>query len=151
MMRGFSVRQMVAADADMIERQASQRTQMGIEGGMTAETAQAFIDQGEAWTASFAGRIIACLGIVETFPGKNGTVWAVLARDIGAAHLPLTRFAKARVAESPLVRVDAIARLDVTAECAWAKLCGLAPAHVLRKFGAMSEDHVLFERIRETG
>lgn len=143
-----------AADLMEIQRQPSQLVQLGIERAMTIEEAEAIAEgDGEAWTAraghvGAGGRIVACLGLRETFPGRQAVAWAVLAEDVGAAHLAITRFARARIRESRLPRIEAIVRESVPAEGAWAQLVGLAPAHVLRCFGAMSETHILCERIR---
>lgn len=146
---------MIAADAVAIQRQASQRVQLGLEREMTWEEAEALADgPGEAWTATIRtgaaeARIVACLGLRETFEGRQAVAWAILAEGIGAAHLAISRFAKARIAASPLPRIEAIVLASVHAEVAWAKLVGLQPVHVLRRFGAQSETHLLCERIRE--
>lgn len=146
-----SIVPMRAEDAIAIQRQASQRVQLGLERQITLEEAQDLVDGGEAWTAYDGERIAACMGLRETFPGRQGVAWAILAEGVGRAHLAVTRFARQRVAASPLVRIEAIVRAEVPAECVWAKLVGLTPAHVLRKFGAASETHVLFERISVDG
>lgn len=143
------IRTMIAEDVVSIERQASQRVQLGIERIPSIEEAHALLDEGEAWSAvADDGRVVACMGIRETFPGRQGVAWAILAGGVGAAHLAITRHARARIAASPLVRIEAIVRLAVDAECQWARLVGLEARTILRKFGAASEDHVLFERIR---
>lgn len=141
---------MVASDAIQIQRQASQRVQLGVERAMSIDEASALArGPGEAWSAWSRGRIVACLGLRETFPGMQAVAWAILAEGIGGCHLTVTRFARRRIATSPLRRIEAIVRADVPAEGAWASLVGLAPAHVLRCFGAAAETHVLHERIRE--
>lgn len=178
--RGFghagatTVRPMVADDAGRIERQPSQRMALGIEAGVevTTEIAADLIAGGEAWSVERGGRVVACLGLRETFPGVQGVAWAILAEGIGAAHLVTTRHARARIAASPLRRIEAVCRAGVDAEAIltafpdldptqlleavlsvpspetrWAAAAGLIPVHVLRKFGAASETHVLFERI----
>lgn len=133
-----------------IQRQASQRVQLGLERTVTEdEAADLAAGPGEAWSAWHDGRLAACLGLRETFPGRQAVAWAILAENVGRAHLSITRFARRRIAESPLRRIEAIVRADVPAEGAWAQLVGLAPNAVLRCFGAASETHVLFERIRE--
>jgi hypothetical protein len=160
------------ADLLRIERQPSQRRVLGLDGAVSPEEAEGLAAERVAWTARLDGRIIACFGINETFPGVQGVGWAILAPHIGAAHLPLTRFIRSRVilatdlarlelfaiandAEAILARwgpLDAAELLEAvmvrpTRECAWAALLGVKPAHVLRKFGQASETHVLFERI----
>lgn len=146
----IAISPMIGADALEIQRQASQRVQLGIEREILLEEADDIAaGPGEAWTLRHHGRIVACLGLRETFPGRQAVAWAILAEGIGAAHLAISRFARRRVAESPLRRIEAIVRAEVHAECVWARLVGLQAAHVLRCFGAQSETHVLFERIRE--
>lgn len=148
-----SIGAMIAWDAMEIQRQASQRVQLGLERAMSFEEADALVSgPGEAWSArDTVGRLIACFGLRETFPGRQAVAWAILAEDVGTAHIAITRFARRRIAASPLRRIEAIVRVDVPAEVAWAKLVGLPPAFVLRSFGAASEDHVLCERIRDGG
>ncbi len=136
-------------DMLVIQRQASQLVQLGIERTVSMEEAEAIAEgEGEAWTARHHGRIVACLGLRETFPGRQAVAWAVLAEGLGAAHLAITRFARARIRASKLVRIEAIVRQSVPAEAAWAQLVGISPVHVMRGFGAASETHILCERIR---
>lgn len=141
-------RPMIAADAIAIQRQPSQRVQLGLERDMTADEARDLAEGGEAWTAMDARGVAACIGLRETFPGRQAVAWAILAAEVGPSHVAITRFARRRIAASPLARIEAIVRTD--AEVAWAKLVGLRPAHILRAFGAQSERHVLCERIRES-
>lgn len=137
---------MAPADALAIQRQPSQRVQLGIERDMTPEEAESLADGGEAWTGWHNDRIVACIGLRETFPGRQAVAWAILSEGLGGAHLAVTRFARARIEASPLRRIEAITRTE--AEHIWATMVGLRAAHVLRAFGAASEDHILFERIR---
>lgn len=166
------IRTMTVADALAIQKQASQRLQVGLEIQMSADDARELIEHGEAWAALRGDQVIACMGIRETFPGRQGVAWAILAEGVGAAHLAITRHARRRIRESPLVRIEAIVRpgIDVEAvvaahpdldpyamlevvvsqrgpEVVWALLVGLKPNAVCRKFGALSEGHLLFERI----
>jgi hypothetical protein len=155
-----------------IDLQASQRMTLGIDtASCTLEEAEELAQEREAWAVRSDGRLIACIGIRETFPGRHGVAWAILATGIGAAHLTMTRFARERIVNCGLQRVEAIVRaadaesvlehfpglngqqlIDMvltmaTPECVWARLVGLRPAHVLRKFGANGETQILFERI----
>lgn len=155
-----------------LPRQPSQRVQLGIDiDAMTLEEAEHLCAQPCAWLCSWHGQPIAAIGITETFPGRQGVGWAALTACLGAAHLPLTRFARTCIAESPLARIEAVGRANdaeaildqfpgldpyqlVTAvmqcptpECAWLRLLGMKPVHVLRKFGGAAETNMLFERI----
>jgi hypothetical protein len=149
MTAAIDIRAMMPADALAIVRQPSQRVQVGLEIEITPEIAADLIDGGAAWAAIEAGtdRVVALMGLRETFPGKQAVAWAVLSDKVGPAHLAITRHARLMIAQSPLVRIEAIVRLNVAAECDWARMVGLEPVAVLRKFGALSEDHVLYERI----
>jgi hypothetical protein len=140
-------RPMRAIDALAIARQPSQRVQLGLVREITLEEAEDLANGGEAWTAEDADGIAACIGLRETFPGRQAVAWAILRAGLGRSHLAVSRFARARIAASPLARIEAIVKTD--AEIAWAKLVGLTPAHVLRAFGQASETHLLCERIRE--
>lgn len=159
-------------DLFAIERQESQLTLLGEPHVFDAEEAALLCAQPVAWVAREDGRIVACFGIVEVFPGRQGWGWAVLAKGIGAAHFELTRFVQGQVGGCGLARLElrAIAAQDfeqliaaagatdppavlqvalrhATAEVRWAVLLGLTPVHVLRQYGADGAAHVLFERI----
>lgn len=158
-------------DLFVIDRQPSQAMAMGLSIEPTIESTQWLAEQPEAWAVLADGRLIACIGIYETFAGAQGVCWAVLAEGIGHHHLALTRFARSRVMASPLARIEALTicadaeailadypLLDPvelvaavmampTPQCTWARMMGLTPVHVLRRFGAASQTHMLFERI----
>lgn len=163
-----------AGDLLEIERQESQLLWLGQEGDITLEAAELLAEQPIAWTAWRAGRIVACFGISETFPHVQGVAWALLAGDIGADHLALTRFMQKTVRECGLVRLELLAKAseaaevlavageqnglrlsgplllleamkEPTPECRWAQLLGFDAVHVLRRFGAASETYMLFE------
>lgn len=173
----LTFRRLRASDCLTIERQASQRTVLGLDAEMTWEEAELHAAQPVGWTAlatkaDGSERIIACFGISETFPGQVGVGWAMLADGLGRHHLQLTRFVAKIIAECTLPRLEVIAPCsDVepiarefpqfdpwalvqaalavpTRECRWALLLGLRPAHVLRRHGAADESYMLFERIR---
>lgn len=158
-----------AHDLLEIERQPSQQLTLGRPGETTAEEAAILEAQPVAWTARDSrGRIRACFGIAEAFPGLQGQAWAVLAPGLGYAHLELTRFIQGQVAGAGLVRIELLARgpdmgwtpahmtsgevmqlavTEMTKEMRWAVLLGFEPAHVLRWYGAAAETYVLFERL----
>lgn len=159
----------------LLDRQPSQLVQLGVEVSMDDEEMYALAAEREAWACYDGDRLIACVGIRETFPETQGVAWAVLASGVGRATLALTRFARSRILGSGLKRIEAVARAGdaeailaqypelnaaqlseavmalPTPECAWARLVGLSPAHVLRKFGQAAETHMLFERIAGHG
>jgi len=141
-------RDFVAADVVAIDVQDSQVDALGVftvvrdlEHGRQLEAS------GPAWTAiGDDGRVLVCAGLGTIFPG-HAVLWALLTRNIGAAHVAITRFARARIAAAGCARIEAIVRADVEAEGRWATLVGLSAAHVLRKWGPLATPHVLYERI----
>lgn len=137
-------------DALAIALQPSQWIEAGIEASrLTPEGAAALEASGAAWTARDAGeRILCCAGFAETFAGRQATAWAWLAADLGVrAHLAVTRFARARIAESPLRRIESL--IADTAPCRkWASAVGLALNARLECWGADSGTVLLYARVR---
>lgn len=158
---GVQFARLRAEDFFELERQPSQWLQLGSDATPTLEEAETLADHDEAWTAfeispAGIGRIVALLGIVESHPGQQGMAWAILAARLGTHHLAVSRFARSRILGSKLARIEALAKaadavtLDlaaVTPEARWARLCGLTPVHVLRRYGAADETYLLCERI----
>lgn len=165
---------MTAGHALALERQASQRVQLGVIADFTREEAERLAAApGEAWAALDGTRVVAVFGLVETFARRQATAWAVLSSDVGRHHLAITRFCARRIAQSVHCRIEAIVEcadaeavlarhpdLDAgellavlslgafeTPGVRWARACGLKPAAVLRRYGADSETHMLCERI----
>jgi hypothetical protein len=158
-------------DLFAIRRQPSQRFVLGLPGDFSEADARVLAQGPVAWTVRQETRILCCFGIAEQFPSQ-GIGWALLTEDIGAAHLALTRFVRAKIAECRLARVEAVARshdlesaleiypdLDTgqivelacqrpTPEMRWAMLCGFRPAHLLRCYGPHGETYMLMERLR---
>lgn len=138
-------------DALDIAVQPSQWVQAGIDARyMSEEQARDLGQRGPAWTAIGAdGRVLCCAGITDVFAGRQGVAWAMLAADLGVAqHLAITRFAKARIAESPLIRIESMISDDPTGRCAkWALVVGLELEATLACWGAASETVFLYRRI----
>lgn len=164
---------LVPRDLAEIRRQPRQRTFLGMDGAVSDEDAEVLASEAVAWSCRADGRLIACFGIAEQFPGRQGLGWTLLADGLGAAHLQLTRFVQAQIAGCGLPRLEVLARApdleslladrdldsgqivqlamaDPTPEMRWAVMLGLTPAHLLRCYGAASESYMLFERISPT-
>ncbi len=164
-----------ARDLLDIEAQDSQVMWLGQSAEVDYESAAHLADQAIAWCARRDdGSILACVGINETFPGKQGVAWALLSSPIGEDHLPLTRFMRRQIDDCGLERVELIAKCaeaelftvdidgyemqlqgdalckavmaDPTPECRLAQMLTFEPAHVMRKLGFASESYMLFER-----
>lgn len=137
-------------DLMQIDVQPRQWRQCGLNARWTSEAeARELIAMGDGWTAhGDGGRLLATGGIAETFAARQGTVWAVLAADVGgAAMLAITRFCRRFIADSPLVRVDALIADDCPSR-RWADLIGLTWNTTLERWGAASETVHFYERVR---
>lgn len=146
-------RPMAAGDIVQLALQPSQHKCLGMTRvAHTIEDGAELVKGGPAWTAIGAdGRILACAGFTILWPANERTkghamAWAMLAEGLGAAHLAITRYARARVAEAPYSRLEAIVR-DGEAEKAWAWHVGFRDPHRLRAWGPEAEDHLLYVRI----
>jgi len=53
--------------------------------------------------------------------------WGLVAQGVGADHLALTRVVRAKIAEAPYGRVEALIRADWKPSVRWARLLGLRP------------------------
>lgn len=152
------------SDLFEIERQASQALPLGAQ-EIDSDVAEVLAAQPVAWSAWHGARLVATFGIGEHYAGVHGVAWSIL-DTMGAAHLAVTRCARAALMSCGLNRVELIARaaptpfhlrgdgadlrwaMDakrVTPECRWARLLGFTPAHVLHGYGPKCETHMLFE------
>lgn len=147
-----SFRAFAPEDAAQLQLQPSQWMQAGIAAdAMTAEQATALHGQGEAWTAMAAdGRLLCCAGIAELFPGRHGIAWSMLASDLGVRqHMAITRFARDRIAASPLPRIECLVEDDAAGRGAkWAEACGMRLRAAMPMWGPASADVLLFDRIK---
>lgn len=106
-----SFRPMRGIDAMTIERQPSQRVQLGLDRVMTIEMANDLAEGGEAWTAWRGTTPVACVGLRETFShptsgrGVQAVAWAILSLGLGSDHLAITRFTRRRIAASIYRRI----------------------------------------------
>lgn len=173
----LAVRPACPADILSIERHPDQLMQLGLTGPVGSDDAAMMCgvgcadDWGEAWACEWNGRLVACLGLRTTLGAGHVVAWAAIGLGIGAAHLAVTRFARSRIASGDYVRIEAVAlaedvetivadrpsldaqqlvdvvMLRPTREIRFAALSGLRPAHVLRRYGAAAQTHMLMERI----
>jgi hypothetical protein len=143
-------RDMLAGDAVLLELQPSQHYELGLHHPCyTLEEGEDLASNGDAWTAHRGSRIITIAGFRDLFgTGTHAIVWASLSADLGRDYLPITRFAREKIATSRFPRLEAIVDASDERAITWANLVGLKPVHVLRGYGPQSKDHILFERVQ---
>nr|ACF98017.1 hypothetical protein [uncultured bacterium 878] len=95
--------------------------------------AEQVADAGPCWTALADGNPIACAGFQDCWEGR-AVAWAILAETAGL-HMPaLTRAVRRALALHPAERIEAQALVGFAPGTRWARLLGLVPETVLRKF-----------------
>jgi hypothetical protein len=148
-------RDFLAGDVVQLALQPSQHVTLGVTRPVLSyEDGEELAEGGPAWTAiGRDGRILACIGAKYLWPphdefGGHAVAWAMLAADLGAAHLAVSRFARDRIADVAADRLEAIVRADVAAEARWPELLGMRLVARLEKWGPDAAPHLLFERIR---
>lgn len=139
-----TIRPMLAEDVLTIDLQPCQAMEPGAIDLAYGEMAAA---SGAAWTAERGGKIIGCGGLHEQFP-TQAVAWALLSQPIGSAMTAITRQARRAIAESRWTRIEALVRADFPAGLEWAAVIGLRQVALLRSWGPVCSDHVLFEAVR---
>lgn len=147
-------REFLAGDVVQLALQPSQRIVLGMTSDATTIAhGEGLAAIGPAWTAIHDGRVICCAGFNVLWPanalgGGHAVAWALLAGGIGAAHLALSRFARAKIEGSGFARIEAVVRADAPREAAWAAAVGLKRAALLHCWGPEAKPHFLYERVR---
>jgi hypothetical protein len=154
---GVEFRELLIGDVLRIFVQPSQHFCLGVNRPvLKLEDATEIVTGGPAWTAidQATGRVLAIAGFKDLWPANpprtdgHAIAWAVLAADLGPAHLAISSFARAQIAAAPYSRLEAIVRMNLPAEYRWARLVGFGNPRVLRKWGPDGEPHMLLERVR---
>lgn len=142
-------RDMIPEDLPALVLQASQIGQLGVFAPAHDRLHGAeLVAAGPAWTAiDGEGRVLICAGFAEVFGQAQATAWAMLG-GVGRAHVAVRRFMLARLAELPYRRIEAIVNAGIPAHSRWVELLGFERSALLRAWGPLSADHLLYERIR---
>jgi hypothetical protein len=145
-------RGMIASDLPRLVLQPSQIGRLGLVAPAHDESHGAeLVASGPAWVCEDEKARILCLaGFAETFPGRQAVAWALISSALARrAHIGLQAFMRQRLAEQPYRRIEAIARAASAAELGWLRRLGFVPEGIMREWGPLSEDHVLFRYVRE--
>lgn len=110
-------------------------------------SAETLFDAGPAWTAIDGNQILCCAGFGQISPW-HVIAWAIMAPNIGAGMVAVTRYAREQIDAASYRRIEAIVRAGFPQGVRWARMIGLTQVHTLRCWGDTCEDHLLFERIR---
>ncbi len=103
---------------------------------------------GPAWTAIAGGRPIACAGFSRSTWPHQAMAWCILAENIGAAMVPLTRLVRREFARSEFQRLEVLVLSSHAAGHRWAKLIGLEREGTMRRWGPLAVDHDIYARVK---
>lgn len=116
-------------------------------GGAEPMDPEALFVAGPAWTAIDGQTVLCCAGFGQVSQ-THAIAWAIVAADIGAGMVAVTRYAREQIEAARYRRIEAIVRAGFAPGVRWARMIGLTDVHTLRAWGDTCEDHLLFERIR---
>jgi hypothetical protein len=109
-------------------------------------------EMGPAWTARDGdGRILMCAGVGHVFPDRQGTAWALISDHFRARRRSAGKvlaFGRAMLDAMPFRRIEALARADSPRECGFLEAMDFERCAVMRAWGPLSEDYVLYERVK---
>lgn len=139
-------RQMLPGDLPRLVLQPSQIGRLGIYAPAHDEKhGRELVASGPAWAAEEGERMLCLAGFAEVFPGRQAIAWALIADGVPLAnHVRMLGFMRLRLAEQSYRRIEALARAASLAECNWLRRLGFVTEGVMRNWGPLSEDHVLF-------
>lgn len=143
------IRAFQPTDAVAIHLQQSQIGQMGaFEPVRNLRYGMELDQMGPAWTAvDDDGDILMCAGLGEVFPAVQATAWALIGK-LGVHQLSVMRQMRRILDSQDFVRIEALARAAVPSEGQFLRLAGFRLAARLAKWGPVSEDYELYERVR---
>lgn len=139
---------MLAGDVVQLGLQASQVAELEAFGGRgIMDKGRQLAELGDAWTAIYAGRVVACGGFLEQHL-HEAVAWVAIAGEIcPAAAFAVVRFGRRQVETSRYERLEALVDADNEKAVGFVKAIGFASVAVLRKKGADRATQILFERV----
>jgi len=105
------------------------------------------LERSDSWTAFDGDRILGCAGLLPIWPGLSHC-WALLADDIGAGMIGVTRCAH-RMLRMHTGRIEAYVEAEFEAGHRWARILGFErdTPGVLRKWFPDGSGAVLYSRV----
>ena len=111
---------------------------------------RAFQAEGGAITALWRGKIIACLGCNNMWPGV-AEAWMITSIEFANISVTVTRaairyFDKVAI-ENKLKRLQITVNVENDLAMRWAKVLKFTPEGVMKHYGSDGADHMMFARI----
>lgn len=95
------------------------------------------------------GAVLCCGGILEFWPGR-GEAWIIFSEEARKHMVGVVRLARKVLDDTPFKRIEAT--VDIGLECAekWINLMGFKlEAPLMKSYGRLGEDCMLFSRVKE--
>jgi hypothetical protein len=139
----------VPADLDWLFLEPVQQAWLGATSPVLDEDyGRAVLECGPCWTARDGNGWVLGAGGFQEFGrswdaansergGGYAIAWGLVAQGVGRDHLALTRLVRAKIAEAPYGRVEALIRADWPPARRWARMLGLRP--VPHGMGALAD------------
>lgn len=104
---------------------------------------------GPAYSALADGRIIACAGVWNIWPGR-GAAWALLAQDVPCHFIAVHRAVRTFLDHCGIARVEAYVDPGFDAANRWMRMLGfrLETPVPMAKFGEGGREMLLYARVR---
>lgn len=113
---------------------------------------QAFQAEGNALTALWRGRIVACWGHNTMWPGV-AEAWLITSVEIVSLSVTLTRttirYFNKIATEQQLKRLQITVDVKNDLAIRWAHALKFEPEGLLRKYGPSGSDHMMFAKVYE--
>lgn len=104
---------------------------------------------GPCFTAEHDGRVIACAGVVEVWPGR-GMAWALVGEGAGRAMLAIHRAVSGFLIQAPYRRIEATVDAGFDAAQRWIEMLGFTceTPNGMRGFNPDGSDSFLYSRVK---
>lgn len=114
----------------------------------TSEQIEKLEDTRYSYTAVSEGRVVACGGVFEYWPGR-GEAWMEMAKTCKREFLEIHNAVKRFLDICPLTRIEMTVDSDFDEGHRWARSLGFEmEAERMRKYGPDGKDYALYARIK---
>lgn len=102
---------------------------------------------GNAFSVLHEGRVIACGGLMEIWPGR-AMIWAFMSKLAGPHMRTLHRAVLGYLHQANWQRIEAYAASEFPQGQRWLEMLGFKHEGTMRKFSHTGQDHELYSRVK---
>lgn len=136
-----------AAHLLMLDEQDAEKLWGGLM--KNAEHAALLEVMGPGHTAMRDGKVLACVGLVDHWPGR-ATAWAMMAKHVGADYIHIHRATLRMIKLMNYRRIETSVACNFVNGIRWAELLGFKreTPEPMRGYGPDGSDHYLYARVK---